>query len=76
MWEDPIVAEVHRIREKLAAEHNFDVKLMFEDMRRRQEALGARLVRQPPRKDEPAVPKGEHKTLPTVATPPETVPVA
>ena len=24
MWEDPIVAEVHRIREKLAAEYNFD----------------------------------------------------
>jgi hypothetical protein len=26
MWEDPIVAEVHRAREKLAAECNFDIK--------------------------------------------------
>lgn len=25
MWEDPIVGEVHRTREKLAAEYNFDV---------------------------------------------------
>ena len=25
MWEDPIVAEVHRAREKLAAECNFDI---------------------------------------------------
>ena len=44
MWEDPIVAEVHRIREQLAAKFNFDVKAMFADMRKRQEALGSRLV--------------------------------
>jgi hypothetical protein len=44
MWEDPIVAEVHRIREQLAAEFNFDVKAMFADMRKRQAALGSRLV--------------------------------
>ena len=29
MWEDPIVAEVHRTREKLAAEYNFDVEAFF-----------------------------------------------
>lgn len=46
MWEDPIVAEVHRIREKLAAEHNFDIGAFFADLRKRQEALGERLVRQ------------------------------
>jgi hypothetical protein len=45
MWEDPIVAEVHRIREKLAAEFNFDIKAMFADIRKRQEALGDQLVR-------------------------------
>jgi hypothetical protein len=44
MWEDPIVAEVHRIREQLAAQFNFDVKAMFADMRKRQAALGSRLV--------------------------------
>lgn len=46
MWEDPIVAEVHRTREKLAAKSNFDIKAFFADLRTRQTALGARLVRQ------------------------------
>ncbi|MCL6546967.1 MAG: hypothetical protein K6T61_17275 [Bryobacteraceae bacterium] len=50
MWEDPIVADVHRIREKLAAEFNFDVTAIFADLRKRQPALGARLV---PQKNEP-----------------------
>ena len=45
MWEDPIVAEVHRAREKLAAESNFDVKTFFEGLRKRQGASGAKLVR-------------------------------
>ncbi len=44
MWEDPIVAEVHRIREELAARFNYDIHAMFADMRERQEALGTRLV--------------------------------
>jgi hypothetical protein len=44
MWEDPIVAEVHRIREQLAAKLNYDVAAIFADMRKRQEALGSRLV--------------------------------
>jgi hypothetical protein len=44
MWEDPIVAEVHRTRERLAAEFNYDVKAIFADLRRRQVSLGARLV--------------------------------
>lgn len=44
MWEDPIVAEIHRIREKLAAESNFDVKVFFAGLRERQAASGATLV--------------------------------
>ena len=46
MWEDPIVAEVHRPREKLAAEYNFDVTAFFADLRKRQASLGGRLVPQ------------------------------
>ncbi len=46
MWEDPIVAEVHRTREKLAAEYNFDIGAFFADVRKRQASLGGRLVRQ------------------------------
>jgi hypothetical protein len=44
MWEDPIVAEVHRTREKLAAQFNYDVNAMFADLMKRQVSLGARLV--------------------------------
>jgi hypothetical protein len=44
MWEDPIVAEVHRIREELAARFNYDIHAMFADMRKRQAGLGSRLV--------------------------------
>jgi hypothetical protein len=46
MWEDPIVADVHRTREKLAAEYDFDIKAIFEDLRKRQASLGGRLVLQ------------------------------
>ncbi len=46
MWEDPIVAEVHRTREKLAAKHDFDMGAFFADVRKRQAALGERLVPQ------------------------------
>jgi len=45
MWEDPIVAEIHRTREELAAAFDFDVKAIFADLQNRQSALGARLVR-------------------------------
>ena len=46
MWEDHIVADVHRIREKLAAEFDFDVKAIFADLRKRQASLGGRLIPQ------------------------------
>ena len=46
MWEDPIVAEVHRSREKLAAQYNFDVSAFFSGLRKRQAALRGRLVPQ------------------------------
>jgi hypothetical protein len=45
MEDDPIVAEVHRIRDVLAAKFNYDMEAFFADIRRRQESLGSRLVR-------------------------------
>ncbi len=45
MWEDPIVSEVRRIREELAAKYDFDVGAIFAEMQKRQTALGPRLVR-------------------------------
>ena len=44
MWEDPIVAEVHRTRQELAEKFNFDVSAIVADIRQRQAALGSRLV--------------------------------
>lgn len=50
MWEDPSVAEIHRTREKLAAEYNYDIAAFFADLRKRQAALGSRLVPVPQKK--------------------------
>lgn len=46
MWEDPIVAEVREIREKLASKFGFDVKAIFADLRQRQGSLSGRLIPQ------------------------------
>jgi len=53
MWEDPIVAEVHRIRKELAAKFNFDIEAFFADVQKRQAALGDRLVPPPKKRAEP-----------------------
>ena len=45
MYDDPIVDEVRKTRERLAEKHNFDVGAIFEDLRKRQSTLGKRLVR-------------------------------
>lgn len=47
MWEDPIVAEVRRVREELSAKFDFDLAAIFDDLRTRQAAVGDRLVRPP-----------------------------
>jgi hypothetical protein len=63
MWEDPIVAEVRRIRDQLAAEFNYDIKAIFADMRKQQLTLGARLVA-----PKAAEPKAEAESSTEVAT--------
>lgn len=64
MFEDPIVAEVRKIREQLASKFGFDVHAIFEDMRSRQSQFGARLVRQPSR--------GTQESPPAVVSEPDT----
>ena len=44
MRDDPIVEEVRKARESLAAKFNFDVDAIFADLQKRQAARGARLV--------------------------------
>ena len=43
MWKDPIVAEIRRIRDELAAKHGFDLHAICEDLRRHQND-GSRVV--------------------------------
>jgi len=45
MYEDPIVNEVRKTRERLAEKYNFDVEAIFEALRKQQGALGKKLVR-------------------------------
>jgi len=45
MYEDPIVDEVRKTRERLAEKYNFDVEAIFEALRKQQGALGKKLVR-------------------------------
>ena len=65
MWEDPIVSEVRRIREELSAQFNHDVRAIFADMRKRQAALGSRLVRRTSmhKAEQPAAPDRDSATL-------------
>lgn len=51
---DPIIEEIHAVREQLAREADYDLEKMFEAARARQKASGLQAVRLPPRKAEPA----------------------
>lgn len=65
MWEDPIVAEVHRTRKMLAAKFNFDIDAIFADMQKRQAALGERLVSPKTQAEPPAeADRGRHPGSP------------
>ena len=44
-WEDPIVADVRRIREDLSAKFDFNLAAIFADLRAPQSGAGDRLVR-------------------------------
>ncbi|HEX9944138.1 MAG TPA: hypothetical protein VGG03_19165 [Thermoanaerobaculia bacterium] len=51
---DPIIEEIHAIREEIAREVDYDLDRMLEAARARQAASGLQAVRLPPRKVEPA----------------------
>ena len=42
--QDEVIREVRAIREALAAEHDYDVRALFEAARRRQEESGRKVV--------------------------------
>ena len=76
MWEDPIVAEVHRTREKLAAEYGFDIETMFAALRKREASLGARLVPQKKRAEPTAEANGNPDSDSLGSTSSEAAPAA
>lgn len=47
MYNDPIVDEVRKARERLAKEFNYGVGAIFRDLRQRQAQWGTRLVSRP-----------------------------
>ena len=50
---DPIIEEIHAVREEIARQAEYDLERMLEAARARQAADGRQAVRLPPRKAEP-----------------------
>jgi len=50
MWADPIVEEIHKIRQEMAAEHGNDLQALGRYFMERQQAHADRLVSFPPRR--------------------------
>lgn len=50
MSSDPVVAEIRRIREELAAQFNYDLDAIIEDARRRYLGDNRKVIRLPPRR--------------------------
>jgi hypothetical protein len=44
IWQDPIVAEVRKVKERLAAKFNYNIDAMFRDLREREKTSGHRYV--------------------------------
>ena len=49
MWEDPIVAEIRRIREEHAARFNYDLWAIYEELKEQERKSGRKFVSYPPR---------------------------
>ena len=58
MWEDPIVAEVRKIREEYAAQFNFDLQALFRALKERERLDPRPKVSYPPKPAKTA-PRGE-----------------
>ncbi len=47
MWKDPIVEQIHKIRQEFAGNFNFDLKAMFEDLKEQEKKNRQRIVSLP-----------------------------
>ena len=61
MFDDPIVAEIHQIREEYARRFNYDLDAMFRDIQEKQSRSGRTYVSFPPNRPE------RRRTVPAAA---------
>ena len=61
MWQDPIVEEIHRIRDEYAKKFNYDLHAICEDLREKQSTSGRKVVSRPSR--QPVVHNVANKAL-------------
>ncbi len=54
MLNDPIVDEIHRLREAYAAQFNYDLQAIYRDLKEKEKASGRTFVHLPPKPAEPA----------------------
>lgn len=47
MYKDEIVEEIHKYREEYAKSFNYDLKAIFDDLRKKQIAKGRKVVKLP-----------------------------
>lgn len=47
MYKDPILEEIHKYREEYAKSFNYDLKAIFEDLRKKQMKSGRKVVKLP-----------------------------
>jgi hypothetical protein len=50
MWQDPVVDEIHRIRENHAKKFNYDLHAICEDIRKKQAKSDHKVVSRPSRR--------------------------
>jgi len=53
MWEDPIVTEVRRVREKHAAQFNYDLEAIYAALKEREQKSRCKKVTFPPKRITP-----------------------
>ena len=50
MWQDPIVAEVRRVRKAHAAQFGFDLEAIYKDLKAQEKRGQRRMISFPPRR--------------------------
>ncbi len=50
MWTDPIVEEVRNVRDSHARKYNYDLKAIYQAVKKEEAASGRRFVKLPPKR--------------------------